>query len=83
MYKDKQFDAKKQGIAEVKGRIKDTVSIQYLSRLTNTMTPRQMIITLKEAIGYTNDVVEHLLEKDHSRLIKGPSKTNITKWLSD
>ena len=42
-----------------------------------------MIITLKEAIGYTNDMVEHLLEKDHARLIKGPSKTNITKWLSD
>jgi len=42
-----------------------------------------MIITLKEAIGYINDVVEHLLEKDHARLIKGPSKTNVTKWLSD
>ena len=27
MYKDKQFNAKKQGIIEVKGRIKDTVSI--------------------------------------------------------
>ena len=67
----------------MKGRIKDTVSIQYLSRLTNIMTPRQMIITLKEAIRYTNNVVEYLLEKDHARLIKGPSKTNVTKWLSD
>lgn len=85
IWRDRKADVERilERYCKVTQRIYDTVGPTYQNRIGLSDTPRDILRNLKDAVGYSSNIIESTLELELVRLYKGPGGSNLHQWLSD